>query len=199
MAFGYGIAVAQYNGLFGQPCATRKGVYKLEWDPVENQLNLVWHRDDLKLNGVPRFSPLTGLIYGSGRQADCSYVYYGLDWDTGSTKLRLVLGTDSFSDDPGNANTIAEDRSIIFNSLERLVRLRPSRRTGVAIERRNGTKLRLWGETTPGGNYRWEASADLRSWDVETIIEFTANAELSKLEYALPPSDQPRFFRLVRY
>lgn len=124
-AFGYGIVCAQYNGFLGQSCDTKKGVYKLEWNPVTDTMELMWHRDDINLNNVPVYSTATNTVYGSGKESDCNYYYYSLDWDTGRTVAKNKLGNDKRFDDPGDANIIGPDRSIIYNSKKCLVRIRP--------------------------------------------------------------------------
>ncbi len=126
VAYGYGIACAQYNGLLGQSCQTKKGVYKLQWNTVANTLDLQWIRSDINLNNVPLYSVADNLLYGSGREADCNYYYYGLNWETGATVKRFRLGNQPYLDDPGNANIILEDGSILFNSKERLVQIYPA-------------------------------------------------------------------------
>ncbi len=124
-AYGYEIACAQYNGLLGQSCDTKKGVYKLKWDEATNRMNLVWHRKDINLNSVLVYSSATNSLYGSGREDDCNYYYYSLDWKTGKTIKKFNLGNDKKFDDLGNANIIGPDRSMIYNSKKGLVRIRP--------------------------------------------------------------------------
>lgn len=126
VAYGYELACGQYNGLLGQNCDAARGVYKLRWDTTANTLDLQWQRDDINLNNVLQYSVADDLLYGSGREDDCLYYYYGLDWDTGETVARFALGAEGYYDDPGNANVILPDSSIVFNSKERLVRVRPA-------------------------------------------------------------------------
>ncbi|MEM8888694.1 MAG: T9SS type A sorting domain-containing protein [Bacteroidota bacterium] len=125
VAYGYGIACGQYNGFLGQSCPSANGVYKLEWDPASNSMSLQWFRSDINLNNVLMYSRPDNLIYGSGRENDCNYYYYGIDWNTGNTVKRFLLGSDSFYDDPGDANIILENQSIVFNTRERLIQLFP--------------------------------------------------------------------------
>ncbi|WP_299222396.1 hypothetical protein [uncultured Aquimarina sp.] len=124
-AYGYEIVCAQYNGFLGQSCKNKKGVYKLKWYEKNNTMKIVWHRYDINLNNVITYSIASNMIYGSGREADCNYYYYALDWETGKTVKKFNLGDNKKYDDPGNANIIGPDRSIIFNSKKGLVRLRP--------------------------------------------------------------------------
>ncbi len=124
-AYGYDIAAAQYNGFLGQSCSTKKGVYKLRWQQETNTMRLVWYRNDININSVLVYSSATNYLYGSGKESDCSYYYYSLDWETGRTVRKDRLGTDKRFDDPGNANVIGPDRSIIYNSKRSLVRIRP--------------------------------------------------------------------------
>ncbi|MBX2875207.1 MAG: T9SS type A sorting domain-containing protein [Saprospiraceae bacterium] len=125
VAYGYGIACAQYNGFIEQGCPTAKGLYKLQWDPASNSMNLQWRRNDINLNNVLMYSRPDNLIYGSGRENDCDFYYYGIDWNTGNTVKRFRLGAESYLDDPGDANIILEDGSILFNTRDRLIQLYP--------------------------------------------------------------------------
>ncbi len=124
-AYGYQIVCAQYNGFLGQSCNTKKGVYKLEWETESNTMELLWHRKDINLNNVLVYSSSSNAIYGSGKEEDCNYYYYIIDWNTGKTIDKFLLGPDKKFDDPGNANIIGPDRSIIYNSKKGIVRLLP--------------------------------------------------------------------------
>ena len=133
VAYGYGIACGQYNGFLGQGCPTAKGLYKLEWDPGSNSMNLMWNRNDINLNNVLMYSRPDNLIYGSGREDDCDFYYYGIDWETGNTSKRFRLGSESYFDDPGDANIILEDGSIVVNTRERLVQIYPGRPLSTSV------------------------------------------------------------------
>ncbi|MCU0451764.1 MAG: hypothetical protein MUC97_18275 [Bernardetiaceae bacterium] len=105
-AYGYSIAGAQYNGLLGQPCDNLKGIYKMTWHPQTNEMKMDWVRNDLNMNNVLVYSIASDFLYGSGRESDCNYYYYTLDWKTGKTIRRDLMGNDVKFDDPGNANII---------------------------------------------------------------------------------------------
>lgn len=127
-AYGYDIAIAQYNGFFAYPCVNAKGVQKFRWDTVSNQFNLQWATDSINMNGVLSYSAGSNLLYGSGKENDCNYYYYGLNWNNGNLELRILLGAEgNFPDDPffdqGNNNIIAEDGSIYFSGSRSLVKL----------------------------------------------------------------------------
>jgi hypothetical protein len=122
VVYGYEVAVAQYNGL-RPSCQPLGGVQKLLWNPTSRQLELVWANEEVSLNNVLTYSVGSDLLYGSGRK-DCSYHFYGLDWDSGETVLDLPMGDDEIFLDQGNQVTINSDRSIIFGGLEGHVRIR---------------------------------------------------------------------------
>lgn len=127
-AYGYDIAIAQYNGFFAYPCVNAKGVQKFRWDTLSNQFNLQWATDSINMNGVLSYSAGSNLLYGSGKENDCNYYYYGLNWDNGNLELKILLGAEgNFPDDPffdqGNNNIIAEDGSIYFSGSRSLVKL----------------------------------------------------------------------------
>ncbi|MEL7422202.1 MAG: T9SS type A sorting domain-containing protein, partial [Bacteroidota bacterium] len=73
----------------------------------------------------------------------CNYYYYGIDWNTGETNKRFLLGEESFFDDPGNANIILEDQSIIFNTNQRLVQLYPGSPVS-SVEERSSSQLQVF-------------------------------------------------------
>ena len=128
VCWGYGIAAAQYNGFMGQSCNNLKGVYKCEWNPVTRKLELAWVRNDINFNNVLAMSTVSGLLYGSGREQDCNYYYYGLDWKTGQTAWRLRLGRTDEYDDPGDANVLDETGNLTFTTRRGIVQLRSRNR-----------------------------------------------------------------------
>ncbi len=116
---GYSVAIAQFNGFLGYDCENVKGVQKFTWDQQLNRFQLDWTNDQLNMNGVLTYSSGANLLYGSGKEEDCNYYYYGLNWDTGELELRYQLGPEgTFLDDPfydgGNANIIDEEGNIYF-------------------------------------------------------------------------------------
>ncbi len=116
---GYSVAIAQFNGFLGYDCENVKGVQKFTWDQQLNQFQLDWTNDQLNMNGVLTYSSGADLLYGSGKEEDCNYYYYGLNWNTGELELRQLLGPEgTFLNDPfydaGNANIIDEEGNIYF-------------------------------------------------------------------------------------
>ena len=125
---GYDIAIAQFNGFLGYDCDNFKGVSKFRWNTSSNQLQLEWTNDEVNMNGVLCYSSGSDLVYGSGKENDCNYYYYGLDWKSGEIKLRLLLGMEeSFPNDPfydqGVNHIIDEDGSIYYSGSRSLVKL----------------------------------------------------------------------------
>lgn len=127
-AFGYGIGIAQFNGFLGYDCENIKGVQKIIWDKDSRQLKIDWVNTDINMNGVLTYSAGSNLVYGSGKESDCNYYYYGLDWDTGELALRKLLGPEgTFLDDPfydaGNNNLIDEEGNIYFSGGASLIKV----------------------------------------------------------------------------
>lgn len=118
---GNGIAMAQYNGWTIQSGTLRTGVWKFVWSDTERRLNLVWHNDQINLNGILNYSPGSGLIYGSGRKNGRTYYYYGLDWESGALVQSLKLGQRLYFDDPGATNLVLPDGRIVYGSVNSLV------------------------------------------------------------------------------
>ncbi|MEM7510562.1 MAG: T9SS type A sorting domain-containing protein [Bacteroidota bacterium] len=126
--YGYDVAIAQFNGFLGYDCVNNKGVQKFTWDTASNNLKLAWAINDLNMNGVLSYSAGSNLVYGTGKEADCNYYYYGLNWDSGDMDLRLLLGAEEdFPDDPfydqGVNHIIDEDGSIYFSGSRSLIKL----------------------------------------------------------------------------
>jgi len=122
-AWGYEVFSAQWNGIF-PVVGPVKGCQKLRWDSSQRKLDVAWSRADININNVPTFSVPTGLVYGSGREGS-EFFYYGLDWKTGETRVRVSMGRSNDVFDGGNQQTILPDRSIVFGSKAGIVRIRP--------------------------------------------------------------------------
>lgn len=126
--FGYEVAVAQFNGFLGYPCNNYKGVQKFTWNTTTNTFNLNWANNTININGVLSYSSGSNLVYGSGKETDCNYHFYGLDWNTGNVVLNKTLGPEgTLLNDPfydaGNNNIIDEDGNIYFPGGASLIKL----------------------------------------------------------------------------
>ncbi|MEM6261438.1 MAG: T9SS type A sorting domain-containing protein [Bacteroidota bacterium] len=136
---GYELAIAQFNGFLGYDCNNSKGVQKLVWDTTANEFEVAWTQAFINMNGVLTYSEGAGILYGSGKEADCNYYYYGLDWETGDIELRLLLGPEgTFLDDPfydaGNNNILDEEGNIYFPGGASLVKVEIVQRSTSLIE-----------------------------------------------------------------
>ena len=121
---GYDVAVAQYAGFFDK-CGAPAGVQLARWRPEADRLELVWAREDVPFNNVLTTSTATGLIYGVGRDPDCTLTYRGLDRATGATAFAMPLGEGKEFVDGGNSHVVNDDRSIVYGSGTGFVRIRP--------------------------------------------------------------------------
>ncbi len=127
-AYGYEVAIAQFNGFLGYGCDNLKGVQKFRWNTEEDKFELLWVNDEVNINGVLCYAVGSGLLYGSGKEEDCVYYYYGLDWESGETRMRLPLGREgTFPDDPfydqGVNQIIDEEGSIYYSGSRSLVKI----------------------------------------------------------------------------
>jgi hypothetical protein len=123
-AWGYDIAIAQYNG-FSPDDNPLPGVQKLSWNPDANRLDLAWATDQVNFNNVLTYSAGSNLVYGSGRR-NSVYYFWGLDWQTGEVKLEVPLGTSDDYLDQGNQVTLNDDRSVMFSTATGIVRIAPN-------------------------------------------------------------------------
>lgn len=140
---GYDVGIAQTNGFLTYDCADHlDGVQKISWDTAANELSVAWVNDEVNMNSVLTVSSGNNMLYGSGMENDCYYYYYGLDWTTGETALRIQLGPvdqsavtlnhDTFFDG-GDNNIIDEDGNIFYSGGASLVKIESVQRTGAAI------------------------------------------------------------------
>jgi len=125
---GYDVAIAQFNGFLGYDCDSFKGVSKFHWNRTNDVFELEWTNDSINMNGVLAYSSGSNMVYGSGKENDCNYYYYGLDWKTGNVLVDVLLGPEgTFLDDPfydaGVNNVIDEDGSIYFSGGGSIVKL----------------------------------------------------------------------------
>lgn len=126
--YGYDVAIAQFNGFLGQGKKPLKGVQKVRWNTNKNQFDLQWVNTDINMNGVLTYSVGSNMVYGSGREVNCNYYYYGLDWDTGQLKFRKHLGKMckkffNYLDDGGNQQIIDENGNLFYAGGGSLVKL----------------------------------------------------------------------------
>ncbi|QCX01566.1 T9SS type A sorting domain-containing protein [Aggregatimonas sangjinii] len=127
-AYGYDIAIAQFNGFLGYECDNIKGVQKVSWDTESNSWNIAWVNSEVNMNGVLTYAAGSNLVYSSGKESDCNYYFYGLNWDTGELEVRLLLGPEgSFTADTyydaGNNCIIAENGDVYFPGGSSLVKV----------------------------------------------------------------------------
>ncbi len=128
-AFGYDIGVAQFNGFLGYGCTNTKGVQKIHWDTLSNQFSVAWQNNTINMNGVLTYSQGSNLVYCSGKENDCNYYYYGIDWTTGMVVFRKLLGPESGNSnndpfyDAGNNNIVDENNNIYFAGGKSLIKI----------------------------------------------------------------------------
>ncbi|MEM9822539.1 MAG: T9SS type A sorting domain-containing protein [Bacteroidota bacterium] len=162
-AYGYDIAIAQFNGFLGYDCENFKGVQKVRWDTTANQFSIDWVNDQINMNGVLTYSQGANTVYCSGKEADCNYYYYGLDWETGAINFRYLLGPEGnfFNDpfyDPGSNNVIDEHGNIYFPGAGSLVKVEILERSTSTLDPTLAAAIALFPNPTDG---HLEISTDL--------------------------------------
>lgn len=138
--YGYDVAIAQFNGFLGYDCVNEKGVQKFRWNTTTRQLEVAWATNGLNMNGVLAYSAGSNLVYGTGKEADCNYYYYGLNWDTGAMDLRILLGPEqNFPVDPfydqGVNHIIDEAGNHFYSGSRSLVKLTRYPQNQTALEK----------------------------------------------------------------
>lgn len=120
---GYAVVVAQWAG-FRPDSTPPKGVQRVDWDPHERHLKLVWQNPDVHINGVPTIGrgPDGPRVFGMGRDGN-SYIYSALDLATGKLVRSIDLGQDDSVLDQGNNHVIAADGSILYPGKGKMLRL----------------------------------------------------------------------------
>jgi hypothetical protein len=123
-ALGNAVVVAQWAG-FRPDGTPPRGVQRVDWNPRERRLELVWANADVHINGVPTIArgPDGPRVVGMGREGE-RYVYSVLDLGTGRVVRRIDLGSDDAVLDQGNSHAVAADGSIIYGGKGKVVRLR---------------------------------------------------------------------------
>ncbi len=53
------------------------------------------------------------MVYGNGKEIDCNYYFYGLDWNTGNIVIRKLLGNSENYNDPGCNISISDDSTLV--------------------------------------------------------------------------------------
>lgn len=109
-----------------------KGVAGLRWNEARGAFDVSWLREDIQISGVPTISTGSGLVYGSGAEADGLTYVYGLELTTGKTSVRVAAGPSHNTSrrakdavfDAGNNFVIDDDGSAVFAAGQTLVRVR---------------------------------------------------------------------------
>lgn len=198
-AFGYDIAIAQFNGFLGYDCTNLKSVQKISWDTLSNQFSIAWATDSVNMNGVLTYSEGSNLLYGSGKEEDCNYYYYGLNWETGDVELRILLGPEgSFVDDPyydaGNNNIIDDQGNIYFPGGGSLVKVEVVARDSVSTSTSAAlasASLEVYPNPAHDElriNYEWKGTETLSIYDIHGQQQSVLQRDVNVLDISSLPS-----------
>lgn len=120
------------------------GVEKLVWDPVQHAWQVGWFRKDVNSpSTVPLISDGSNQAYVNGI-VDGKWEITGLDWDTGETVTRLIMGSSQAFNGAYSQVQILPDGDIVFGGLSAAVRIslpgeNPERRRSGAVSLEPGS------------------------------------------------------------
>jgi len=94
------------------------GVERFEWNPVTDSWSSTWARSDISSNSmVPSISRPSSLVFTSGHYPGEGWVVTGLDWNTGQTRHRTLMGQGLLGNGFYALLQFMPDGDLLFNSI----------------------------------------------------------------------------------
>lgn len=97
---------------------TPVGVERLQWDTLNNRWETVWTRADVSSPSmIPAVSTSSEMVFVSGYSKADGWEVTGLDWNTGSTRHRVIFGDTSRGNGTYAIIQYFENGDLLFNSV----------------------------------------------------------------------------------
>lgn len=94
------------------------GVERFQWNTAENAWESVWARADVSsVSMIPAISTASNMVFVSGYSSTDGWDVEGLDWNTGATLHRVVLGKSSRGNGAYAIIQYMENGDLLFNSV----------------------------------------------------------------------------------
>jgi hypothetical protein len=202
-AHNYSIGCAQYNGFTNYSCNNAKGVVKLNWDTLSNKMSVAWSNSRINFNNVLTYSSATNLVYGNGKESDCYYYFYALDWNTGNIVIRKQLGKEEKWNDYGDNISISDDNTLIEPTAEGFYQVKIIRKNVSTTENESAEKPHYSYYPNPATNQlRFKSdSGDLSGLIIITDIfgRSALQQPATGIETILDTSTLPQGFFVLSY
>lgn len=94
------------------------GVERLEWNPDSNRWESVWTRADVNsVSMIPSVSTASEMVFVNGYSKTDGWEVTGLDWHTGATRHRVLLGHSNRGNGAYAIIQYMPDGDLLFNSV----------------------------------------------------------------------------------
>ena len=94
------------------------GVERLQWNVEKHVWERVWSRADVRsISMIPSVSTSSNLVFVNGYYSSEGWEVTGLDWNTGDTKHRVILGNTSRGNGAYAIIQYFENGDLLFNSV----------------------------------------------------------------------------------
>lgn len=102
-----------------------RGMQRFEWDPASHSWRSVWARGDVVATSmVPGASSQSHLVMVNGYTEADGWEVTGLDWATGETEQRVILGQDNLGNGAYALIQYLSDGDLLFNGIGGTLRAR---------------------------------------------------------------------------
>lgn len=94
------------------------GMERVEWNPVKNEFNSVWTRNDVvSTSMVPLVSSASQMVLVNGYTKEKGWEITGLDWNTGENRTRVSFGQSNRGNGAYAILQLLENGDLLFNSV----------------------------------------------------------------------------------
>ena len=94
------------------------GVERFQWNTAENAWESVWTRADVSsVSMIPAISTASNMVFVSGYSSTDGWDVEGLDWNTGATTHRVILGKNNRGNGAYAIIQYMENGDLLFNSV----------------------------------------------------------------------------------